>query len=164
MPIVGQGAADEHVAVSAGRDVAVRQKDLRDYLRILWRRKWIRRARRRDRHGRQRGRISAPAASVQGERRGPHRSSDSWNLGRPNGHRHRDRDPPEQRRTGNRRQAHRRSRQRSRRTRYSPERSSRSVRHRRRRIWQQNRRMRGPMRTLPIADHWPKARRSGRLP
>ncbi len=41
MPIVGQGAADEHVAVSAGRDVAVRQKDLRDYLRILWRRKWI---------------------------------------------------------------------------------------------------------------------------
>ena len=40
MPIVGVGAADEHVPVSAGDDVVVRQKDVRDYARILWRRKW----------------------------------------------------------------------------------------------------------------------------
>ncbi len=40
MPIVGLRAADEHVPVSPGQDVAVGQKDLRDYARILWRRKW----------------------------------------------------------------------------------------------------------------------------
>ena len=40
MPIVGFGLADEHVPVSAGEDVIVRQKDVRDYARILWRRKW----------------------------------------------------------------------------------------------------------------------------
>ncbi len=40
MPIVGLEAADEHVPVSAGEDVVVRQKDVRDYARILWRRKW----------------------------------------------------------------------------------------------------------------------------
>ena len=40
MPIVGLRAADEHVRVSPGQDVAVGQKDLRDYARILWRRKW----------------------------------------------------------------------------------------------------------------------------
>ena len=40
MPIVGDGVADEHVQVSAGDDVVVRQKDPRDYARILWRRKW----------------------------------------------------------------------------------------------------------------------------
>ena len=33
------GAADQHVPVSGGDDV-VRQKDVRDYARILWRRKW----------------------------------------------------------------------------------------------------------------------------
>jgi capsular exopolysaccharide synthesis family protein len=40
VPIVGFGAADEHASVSAGDDVVVRQKDARDYARILWRRKW----------------------------------------------------------------------------------------------------------------------------
>lgn len=41
MPIVGFLWNDEHVTVSAGQDVSVDQKDLRDYARILWRRKWI---------------------------------------------------------------------------------------------------------------------------
>jgi polysaccharide biosynthesis transport protein len=40
VPIVGFAAADEHSPVSAGDDVVVRQKDVRDYARILWRRKW----------------------------------------------------------------------------------------------------------------------------
>ncbi len=40
MPIVGFGAADQHVPVSPGEDVVIRQKDARDYARILWRRKW----------------------------------------------------------------------------------------------------------------------------
>jgi len=40
VPIVGYGVAEEHVQVSAGDDVVVRQKDARDYARILWRRKW----------------------------------------------------------------------------------------------------------------------------
>ena len=163
MPIVGQGAADEHVAVSTGRDVAVRQKDLRDYLRILWRRKWIVALAVVIAMGVSVGaflhqqRQYRASAEVLTEAPTPGTSVDptviateigilqsnavraivAKHIGDPG---------------------------RSRRTRYSPERSSRSVRHRRRRIWQQNRRMRGPMRTLPIADHWPKARRSGRLP
>jgi capsular exopolysaccharide synthesis family protein len=40
VPIVGYGVADEHVQVSAGDHVVVRQRDARDYARILWRRKW----------------------------------------------------------------------------------------------------------------------------
>jgi polysaccharide biosynthesis transport protein len=40
-PLLGRRGADEHVSMSPGQDVSVSQKDVRDYARILWRRKWI---------------------------------------------------------------------------------------------------------------------------